>query len=72
MEHELAHDDRIDVAHRLYQALCAQYSDRFITLFDPRGRLVARSAPLGTAKAPAAPPAGRPFSMVGGGTSCAE
>jgi hypothetical protein len=43
MEHELAHDDRIDVAHRLYQALCAQYSDRFITLFNPRGRLVARS-----------------------------
>jgi hypothetical protein len=41
MEQELARDDRLDVAGRLYHALCAQYPDRFITLFDPDGICVA-------------------------------
>ncbi len=40
MEQELARDDRLDVAHRLYHALCAQYPDRFITLFDQDGACV--------------------------------
>ena len=33
-EQKLVCDDRLDVARRLYHALCAQYPDRFITLFD--------------------------------------
>ena len=37
MEQKLVCDDRLDVARRLYYALCAQYPDRFITLFDADG-----------------------------------
>ncbi len=41
MEQKLVSDDRLDVAGRLYYALCAQYPDRFITLFDVDGAFVA-------------------------------
>jgi hypothetical protein len=51
MERERVRDDRLDVAQRLYHALCAQYSDRFITLFDPDGACV--SARTGRPDAPA-------------------
>ena len=37
MEQKLVCDDRLDVARRLYHALCAQYPDRFIALFDSDG-----------------------------------
>jgi hypothetical protein len=40
MEQELVRDDRLDVARCLYHALCAQYPDRFITLFDSDGACV--------------------------------
>jgi hypothetical protein len=40
MEQELVRDDRLAVAHRLYHALCAQYPDRFITLFGSDGACV--------------------------------
>ena len=41
MEQKLVCDDRLDVARRLYHALCGQYPDRFITLFDADGACVA-------------------------------
>lgn len=31
------HKDRLEVAVRLYNELCAQYPKRFITLFDENG-----------------------------------
>ena len=51
MEQELVCDDRLDVARRLYRALCAQYPDRFIALFyvdGPSSQLAAvgRKRPL--------------------------
>jgi hypothetical protein len=36
---------RLDVAHRLYQALVAQNPDRLITFRDSAGRVVARHDP---------------------------
>ncbi|MGP0087823.1 MAG: hypothetical protein ACLP0B_30030 [Steroidobacteraceae bacterium] len=51
MEQKLVCDDRLDVACRLYRALCAQYPDRFITLFDADGACVA--ARSGRPEAPA-------------------
>jgi hypothetical protein len=33
-------DGRLDIARRLYRALCAQYSDRQITLCDGDGRFL--------------------------------
>ena len=50
MEQELVRDDRLDVARRLYHALCAQYPDWFITLFDSDGACV--SARSGRPDAP--------------------
>jgi len=47
----LVRSDRLDVARRLYYALCAQYPDRFITLFDADGACV--SARSGRLDAPA-------------------
>ena len=40
MEQKLVCDDRLDVGRRLYHALCAQYPDRFIALFDAHGACV--------------------------------
>jgi len=40
MEQKLACDDPLDIARRLYYALCAQYPDRFIALFDADGACV--------------------------------
>jgi hypothetical protein len=37
MEREPDHKYRLEVASRLYDALCAQYPGRFITLFDENG-----------------------------------
>jgi hypothetical protein len=37
MEREPDHNDRLEVAGRLYKELCAQYPNRFITLFDENG-----------------------------------
>ena len=37
--------ERLDIAHRLYQALIAQDSNRAITLCDGKGRAVARHYP---------------------------
>jgi hypothetical protein len=42
-ERELARDDSLDLARRLYHAMCVRYPHRFITLFDPHARMVARS-----------------------------
>ncbi|MGO9684184.1 MAG: hypothetical protein ACLP0B_03915 [Steroidobacteraceae bacterium] len=42
MEQKLVCDDRLDVARRLYYALCAQNPDRFIILCDAQGRILAR------------------------------
>ena len=42
MEQELVRDDRLDVARRLYDALCGQYPDHFIVLCDAHGRILAR------------------------------
>jgi hypothetical protein len=41
MELEPDHNYRLGVASRLYNALRAQYPDRFITLFDENGVRVA-------------------------------
>jgi len=40
MEQELARDSRLALARRLYNALCAQNPNRFITLFDQDGACV--------------------------------
>jgi hypothetical protein len=40
MEREPDHKHRLAVASRLYNALCAQYPDRFITFFDENGARV--------------------------------
>jgi hypothetical protein len=37
--------ERLDIAHRLYQALIAQNPNRAITLCDREGRAVARHYP---------------------------
>ncbi len=42
MEQELVRDDRLAIARRLYDALCGQYPDQFITLCDAQGRILAR------------------------------
>jgi hypothetical protein len=52
MEQKLTCDDPLDVARRLYYALCAQYPDRFIALFDSRGACV--SARIGRPETPVA------------------
>ena len=54
MEQKLVCDDRLDVARRLYHALCAQYPGRFIWLFDGDGACV--SARSGRPEAPAVEP----------------
>jgi hypothetical protein len=33
-------DDRLEIARRLYRAMCAQYPDRLITLCNGDGRIV--------------------------------
>ena len=44
MEYQQVCDDRLEVARRLFRAMCARYPDREITLFDPRqAQIVARS-----------------------------
>ncbi len=42
MEQKLVCDDRLDIARRLYDALCGQYPDQFIILRDAQGRILAR------------------------------
>jgi hypothetical protein len=42
---ECQREERLDLAHRLYQALIAQDPNRAITLCDGEGRLVARYHP---------------------------
>ena len=44
--------DRLDIAHRLYQALVAQDPDQVITLCDGGGRVVARHDPRAELDAP--------------------
>ena len=51
MEQGMVRDNRLDVGRRLYDALCAQYPDRFIALFDADGACV--SARSGRPEAPA-------------------
>ena len=46
MEQKLIWDDRLDVARRLYRALCAQYPDRFIA-FRFRTAYVSQLAAVG-------------------------
>ena len=44
MECQQIYDDRLEVARRLFRAMCDRYPDREITLFDPRqAQIVARS-----------------------------
>jgi hypothetical protein len=43
MDQRVDDENRLDVARRLYQAMCVQHPDRFIILVDPHGRLLARS-----------------------------
>ena len=40
---KLARDNPLDIAFRLYQAMCAQYPDRLIVLSNESGRVVAQS-----------------------------
>jgi hypothetical protein len=56
-QQELARDGRLDVARRLYHALCAQYPDRFITLFDADGACVSARSDRPDAPAVEAPAA---------------
>jgi hypothetical protein len=39
----LADENRLEVARRIYHLMCTQYPDRLITLVDPRGCMLARS-----------------------------
>ena len=43
MERNLTHDERIDVAYRVFRAMCAQYRDPLIALVDAQGCTLARS-----------------------------
>jgi len=43
MERDLTHNERMDVAYRVFRAMRAQYPDRLITLVDAQGRTLARS-----------------------------
>jgi hypothetical protein len=43
MDPDLADDNRLGVARRLYQAMRIQYPDRLIILVDPHGCTLARS-----------------------------
>jgi hypothetical protein len=49
MGQELTDEDRINVARRIYDAMCMQHPDRLITLYDPQGRILARRASKFTA-----------------------
>jgi hypothetical protein len=37
-------DDRLDIARRLYRAMCAQHPDRLITLCDGGGRILEKTS----------------------------
>jgi hypothetical protein len=37
-------DDRLDIARRLYRAMCAQYPDRLITLCDGGGGILEKTS----------------------------
>jgi len=37
-------DDRLDIARRIYRAMCAQYPDRLITLCDEDGRVLGNTS----------------------------
>ena len=44
MEYQQVYDDRLEVARRLFRAMCERYPDREITLYDPhQAQIVARS-----------------------------
>ena len=43
MDQDLADENRLDVARRLYHAMCIQYPDRQIILVDLHGCLLASS-----------------------------
>ena len=45
-------EERLDIAHRLYQALIAQDPNRAITLCDGEGRVVARHHPKPARQSP--------------------
>ena len=53
VEAELEREDRLDIAHALYNALAAQYPDRKIMLFDQRARVLAHREGYAIAKLPA-------------------
>ena len=44
---KFARDDRLDIAARLYRAICAQYPERLTVLLDESGRIVAHSGYVG-------------------------
>jgi hypothetical protein len=55
MEQKRVHDDGLDIARRVYDALCGQYPDQFIILCDAQGRMLARhDAPMASTAAAAA------------------
>jgi hypothetical protein len=39
-----ARDDRLDIARRLYRAMCAQHPDLLITLCDGGGRILEKTS----------------------------
>ena len=43
MEQDLTHDERIDVAYRIFRAMRAQHPDRLIKLVDAQGCMLACS-----------------------------
>ena len=43
MERDVTQDQRIDIAYRIFRAMCGQYPDRLLTLVDAHGRTLARS-----------------------------
>jgi hypothetical protein len=48
---KLADEDRLDIARRIYHAMCLQYPDRLIELADQEGFALARSDRCPSAKA---------------------
>ncbi len=50
MEQKLIWDDRLDVARRLYRALCAQYPDRFIAFRFGRRMCLSSQRSAGSAR----------------------
>ena len=50
MEQQQSYEDRLSIARRLHHALCAQFPDRLVVLFDPRSSKISVRSELPVAQ----------------------